>query len=74
MYKNCYISNMAMFVANILFRLLDNQRVYLSDYPFEKDKLIRYIANIRYMLCEYHITYLEIVYDSLNKCYFLIRI
>lgn len=71
MCKNYYISNMSVINLNIMFRLLENGWVSENQYNINHSKFIRYIANIRYMLDEYHITYIWIEYDSINKRYIL---
>lgn len=73
MYKNCYISNMAVLISNMCFKLFMDGCVYLNDYDISKEKFCRYIANIRFMLAEFQIYYCEISYDALNNRYILIK-
>ena len=73
MYKNCYISNMAVMNLHIFLRLIEYGWVSYYDYDISLQAFRRYIANIRFMLDEYHITYMSIVYDPLNKIYRLVK-
>ena len=57
---------------NILYRLLIYGYVSLDDYNISAQRFMRYIANIRYMLDEFHIYHISIVYDPVNKMYKLV--
>ena len=70
--KNCYISNACVMNLNILYQLLIYGYVSINDYDISPQRFMRYIANIRYMLDEFHIYHISIVYDPVNKMYKLI--
>ena len=71
-YRNCYISKMAVIVANIVFCLLVYGIVYPSQYDVSFQSFKRYISNIRMMFSEYQLYNYNIVYDSINKRYLLV--
>ena len=72
MSKNCYISEACVLNLNILYNLLIYVYVSLNDYDISSQRFMRYIANIRYMLDEFHIYNISIIYDPINKLYKLI--
>lgn len=69
MSKNCYISNMSILNLNIFYKLITYKYVSNKDYDITEQRFKRYIANIRYMLDEYHIYHISIIYDPIHKLY-----
>lgn len=69
MSKNCYISNSNVINLNIFYKLITYGYVSFRDYNISKQRFMRYIANIRYMMQDYFIYHFEIVYDSINERY-----
>ena len=68
---NNFISNMSVINLYIFYRLLVYRKVSFYEVDISKEKFIRYIANIRYMLDEFHIYHISIDYDKLNEIYIL---
>ena len=58
------VSNLYIFYKLMTYGYIDINELYLS-----KDKSIRYISNIRYMLDEFHIYDIEIFYNKDLKRY-----
>jgi len=69
MSKNCYISNMAVWNLYIFYKLMTYGYINISELDLSKDKSKRYMANIRYMLDEFHIYDIEIIYNKDLKRY-----
>lgn len=69
--SNCYISNMAVINLYLLYRLFVYRKVSFNDLDISKAKFIRYMSNIKFMLDEFHIYHISIIYDKLNECYIL---
>ena len=69
MSKNCYISNMAVSNLYIFYKLMTYGYIDINELDLSKDKSIRYISNIRYMLDEFHIYDIEIFYNKDLKRY-----
>lgn len=69
MSKNCYISNMAVSNLYIFYKLMTYGYIDINELYLSKDKSIRYISNIRYMLDEFHIYDIEIFYNKDLKRY-----
>lgn len=68
---NYFISNMSVINLYIFYRLLVYRKVSFYEIDISKEKFIRYIANIRYMLDEFHIYHISISYDKVNEIYIL---
>ena len=58
---------------NIYHRLLTYGYVSADEYDIPRQRFIRYISNIRYMLADFFIYDIDIVYDASNKRYVLIK-
>ena len=69
MSKNCYISESNVVNLHIIYHLFTYKYVRAEDFDISIYRFRRYIANIRYMLDEYHITHISIVYDPINRIY-----
>ena len=67
--KNYYISEACVINLFILYRLLAYGYVSRDEFDISNNKFKRYMANIRYMLDEYHIYHISIVYDPIHKIY-----
>ena len=72
-YKNCYISKSNVIALNIFYRLLTYGYVSIDDYDISIYKFRRYIGNIKYMLCDYFVYNISVVYDKLNNRYVLLK-
>ena len=73
MSKNCYISNSNVLNLNMFYRLMNYGYINLDEYDISKQKFQRYIANIRYMLQDYFVFDIQILFDKENKRYILKR-
>lgn len=73
MSKNCYISNSNVLNLNMFYRLMTYGYINLDEYDISKQKFQRYIANIRYMLQDYFVFDIQILFDKENKRYILKR-
>ena len=69
MSKNCYISQSNVINLHMLYNLFTYGYVSFKDYDISEQRFMRYIANIRYMLDEFHIYHISIVYDPINRIY-----
>ncbi len=56
----------------IFYRLLDKREIRFSDFDIPKYKFKRCIANIRFMLSEYQLYHLELIYNYSTNSYQLI--
>ncbi len=72
MSKNCYISESNVINLYILYNLLTYGYVSSNDYDISIYRFRRYIANIKYMLDEFHIYHISVVFDPIRRIYKLI--
>lgn len=70
--SNNFISNSCVNNLYIFYQLIEKRKINFNDFDIPKTKFIRYIGNIRFMLIEYQLYHLDIVYNYSTNCYELI--
>lgn len=67
-----FISSACVSNLYIFYYLIEHKTLYLNEFDIPVARLKRYIGNIRFMLIEYQLYHLDIVYDYATNSYNLI--